>query len=147
MPSVESPQCDRILIFDENPVAGDDRIRMGRCLSDLQASQFLVFLFVGLENNQFGLGRQSEQNRASVNYGPETTSATGGISPSGLARFGIDAKKVPTLRESEKQSGFQHRRIELDRVFRVRPQLLCDKALALLLDFHRFGAAPLATVN
>src|SRR2546422_5158112 len=72
--SLDGPQRQGVLVFDEQAVARDDRIGVGLLVRDLHAGQFLVFLVAGLEDDQLSFGSQSQQDSAGVDDRPESVS-------------------------------------------------------------------------
>src|SRR5262249_20585451 len=53
----------------------------------------------------------------------------------------METEKLVTQAEAVQQAVLEHRRVELDGVLLVAPQVFRGKTVPSLLDFHRLGAA------
>src|SRR5262249_10191494 len=65
------PQRHRILVLDEDPVAGHDRVCVGRLVCDLVARQLLELLVARLVDDELGGRRQGQQDQSGIDDGPE----------------------------------------------------------------------------
>ena len=82
-------------------------MRVGGRVSDFDPGQLRVSLVAGFEGNQFGIARQSQQNRTSVENGRESTlAALGCVDPGCLASLSVEAEEVVLAGETKEQSFF-----------------------------------------
>src|SRR4051794_17891802 len=148
--SFDRPQRERIPALDEQPPAVGDGVGVSVAVRHLVAGNFLVPLVAGLEDDQLGPGGQGQQDGAGVDDrtvtrapapakatapapahtgaptpgGARTPAPAQGGSPGGPAVPGVDAEQAAPVGEPIDQAVLQDRRVELDGVLRVTPELL-----------------------